>query len=278
MKFGDKDISFTNTHIMGVVNVTPDSMSDAGCFMQKGHVDLSKVFEAVEVMIEGGATFIDVGGESTRPGFESVSEACELDRVVPVIEGIASRFNTVVSIDTSKAAVMKDAVKAGALLVNDVKALSSEGAMACCANINVPVILMHSLVQRADLHSMSSMQGLIVSIKTFFEERISACLAAGISRDRLILDPGFGFGKKVNENVALMGGVSDLKLLGVPMAAGLSRKKTISTLLGGRRPEERLAGSLALAVLAYQQGVDIIRTHDVKETVDAIKVATAFTV
>lgn len=276
MKFGDITLAFNRAHIMGILNVTPDSMSDGGRFFQDGKPHLDNVFAEVESMIDGGASFIDVGGESTRPGFEPVSLQEELDRVLPVLESINSRFDTLLSIDTYKPEVMREAVKSGARLINDVKALTEMGAREIAAECSVPVVLMHSVGGGHNLHQGQVAANPMRAMVEFFEQQVALCLKAGITKDHIMLDPGFGFGKKVPENIALMAGLKSLCSLGCPILAGLSRKKTISTVLGGRAPHERLAGGLALAVLAHQQGARIIRTHDVKETVDAIRMVEAF--
>jgi dihydropteroate synthase len=227
-------------------------------------------------MIADGATIIDIGGESTRPGAEAVSENDELARVIPVLKAIKQRFNIVVSIDTSKASVMSAAIDAGADMINDVRALQNDGCLAAIANSNVPVCLMHMQGIPKNMQNSPSYDHVINDIRVFFQQRIDTCISAGIARERLILDPGFGFGKTLEQNFYLLANLSKFNQLGLPLLVGLSRKSMIGNLLN-REVERRLAGSLATAIIAAQQGAHIIRVHDVQETVDALKVLKAAT-
>jgi len=254
---------------MGILNVTPDSFSDGGRF--NNH---QQALVQVEKMLNDGASIIDIGGESTRPGAPDVSVAQELDRVIPVIEAIATRFDCWISIDTSKAPVMAAAVNAGADLINDVRALQEPDALSVAAQLDVPVCLMHMQGQPRTMQAAPKYDELINQIIGFFEQRIAACVQAGIKREHIIVDPGFGFGKTMDHNFSLIKHLTAFEALGLPILAGLSRKSMFDHLLS-RAPNERLAASLAGALLCAQQGAKIIRVHDVKETADVIKVLAA---
>lgn len=254
---------------MGILNVTPDSFSDGGKFTHFEHA-----LKQVQQMIYAGATIIDIGGESTRPGAADVSESDELARVIPILKAIKQNFDVLVSIDTSKAVVMKAAIDNGADIINDVRALQNEGCLDVVANSNVPVCLMHMQGLPRTMQNKPSYDNVIEDIIDFFEQRIQACLAVGIARERLIIDPGFGFGKTLSQNFKLLANLSKFTKLACPILAGISRKSMIGNLLN-RDVEQRLAGSLSAAILAAQQGAHIIRVHDVEETVDALKVLNA---
>ncbi|MEH6596961.1 MAG: dihydropteroate synthase [Colwellia polaris] len=256
---------------MGILNVTPDSFSDGGKF-----ADFEPALAQVQRMITDGATIIDIGGESTRPGAEEVSEADELARVIPVLKAIKKRFNILVSVDTSKAKVMSAAIAAGADIINDVRALQNEGCLAALAASNTPVCLMHMQGLPRTMQNNPSYEDLINDIIAFFQQRINACVNAGISRDRIILDPGFGFGKTLEQNFHLLANVSKFSSLGLPILAGMSRKSMIGNLLN-REVDQRLAGSISTALIAAQQGAHIIRVHDVQETADALNILKAVT-
>jgi dihydropteroate synthase len=269
MKFKHKEIDLSATHVMGILNLTPDSFSDGGAFSKS---DLA--LKHVENMLDAGAAFIDVGGESTRPGALDVSEQQELDRVVPIIAAINQRFDTVVSIDSSKAIVMQEAVKAGASFINDVRALREPGALEAASALQVPVCLMHMQGQPRSMQGSPEYQNVVAEVSTFLQERIDGCVEAGISKSQIVIDPGFGFGKNLEHNYQMLEGLSDFHCLGVPLLAGMSRKSMLGQLLG-RDVDERLAGSIVVAAIAAQKGAQIIRVHDVKETVDAVKVVSA---
>jgi dihydropteroate synthase len=226
-------------------------------------------------MLAEGVDIIDVGGESTRPGASAVSVQAELDRVVPVIEAIRARFAVPLSIDTSKPAVMQAAVAAGADLINDVCALQEPGALEVCASLSVPVCLMHMQGQPRTMQHAPYYGDVVQDIKQFFEERIAACQIAGITRHRLILDPGFGFGKTLQHNVELLRRLDEFSALHLPILVGVSRKSMIGGLLGNRPVEGRLHGSVAAAVVAAMKGATIVRVHDVGATVDAMKLVNA---
>ncbi|NRA55339.1 MAG: dihydropteroate synthase [Gammaproteobacteria bacterium] len=269
LKSKNKILRLDTPKIMGILNVTPDSFSDGGRF--NNH---QQALVQVEKMLNDGATIIDIGGESTRPGAPDVAVAQELDRVIPVIEAIATRFDCWISIDTSKAPVMAAAVNAGADLINDVRALQEPDALSVAAQLDVPVCLMHMQGQPRTMQAAPKYDELISQIIVFFEQRIAACEQAGIKKEHIIVDPGFGFGKTMGHNFSLIKHLTAFEALGLPILAGLSRKSMFDHLLS-RAPNERLAASLAGALLCAQQGAKIIRVHDVKETADVIKVLAA---
>jgi len=263
------DKPFQQVKIMGILNVTPDSFSDGGKF---SHFDSALI--QVETMINDGADIIDIGGESTRPGAAEVNEQDELKRVIPLLKAIKSKFDICVSIDTSKAKVMEESIIHGADVINDVRALQNEGCLAVLAQSSVPVCLMHMQGLPRTMQAKPQYDNIIADIKKFFESRIQACEQAGINKSRLILDPGFGFGKTLEQNYQLLAQLAKFKALGLPILSGTSRKSMVGNLLN-RDVTERLSGSLATAIIAMQQGAKIIRVHDVKETVDALKVLQA---
>lgn len=258
--------NFTKPQVMAILNVTPDSFSDGGKF-----ATFDKALAQVEQIISDGADIIDIGGESTRPGAVEISEADELTRVIPLLKAIKANFTIKVSIDTSKAEVMAQAIAHGADIINDVRALQNEGCLAVLAQSNVPVCLMHMQGLPRSMQENPHYDEVIGDIKQFFIERIKVCEQAGIKRERLILDPGFGFGKTLEQNYQLLAQLHQFSDLGLPLLSGTSRKSMIGNLLA-RKVDERLAGSLTTAIIAAQKNVSIIRVHDVKETVDALKV------
>ncbi|MEP7703304.1 dihydropteroate synthase [Paraglaciecola sp. 25GB23A] len=266
MQFKDKFIDLSSPKVMGILNVTPDSFSDGGIFVQ-----IDQAFSQVQQMVEAGASFIDVGGESTRPGAKAVSEQQELERVIPIIEAIHQRFDCVISIDTSKALVMSEAVAAGASLINDVRALQEEGALIAAAKAQVPVCLMHMQGQPRTMQTAPEYHDVVNDVIEFLKKRIDSCFQAGIEAHNIIVDPGFGFGKNLAHNYQLLANLDKLKQLNTAILIGLSRKSMIGNVVN-RAVNERLAGSISAALLAVQQGAQIIRVHDVKETVDAIKI------
>jgi dihydropteroate synthase len=254
---------------MGVLNRTPDSFSDGAL-----HTRLDDALRFAERMAADGADVIDIGGESTRPGAREVPAAEEIDRVVPVIEALSSRIPLPVSVDTSKPEVMSAAVSAGAGLINDVRALRLPGAMEAAAAAAVPVCLMHMQGTPASMQRDPTYGDVVADVAGFLLERARACEAAGIPKDRLLLDPGFGFGKTLAHNLELLAGLPRLVGLGFPILIGISRKSMVGRLTG-RDVGERLAGSLAAAVLAVERGARVVRAHDPAETRDALRVAWA---
>jgi dihydropteroate synthase len=255
--------------VMGILNVTPDSFSDGGRFVSR-----EAAVRQADLMTREGAVIIDVGGESTRPGAAAVSEQDEIERVAPVVEAIAGRFDVVVSVDTSKPAVMRAAVAAGAAMINDVYALRRDGALAAAAGLEVAVCLMHMQGQPRTMQDDPRYGDVTDEVAGFLADRVTASLDAGIRRDRIVVDPGFGFGKTAAHNIELLanlGRISDLRL---PLLVGLSRKSTLGALTG-RPLDGRIPAGIAAAVLAVGRGAHIVRTHDVGATVDALKVALA---
>ena len=252
--------------VMGIVNVTPDSFADGGRFVEEA----AAVAHAVD-LIAGGADILDIGGESTRPGASEVSADEELDRVIPVIEHLTREFDVPVSVDTSKAIVMRESVSAGATMINDVCALESEGALATVAELGVPVCLMHMQGNPHSMQDAPAYDDVTNEVRDYLRARIDACLAAGIATHDIIIDPGFGFGKAFEHNLQLMRELDQLVELGYPVLVGLSRKSMIGVMTD-RDVDDRMAGSLALALLAAQHGAAIIRAHDVAQTVDVLKV------
>ena len=259
-------LSLDRPHVMGILNVTPDSFSDGGNFNQ-----IERAMAHARQMVSDGATLIDIGGESTRPGAPDVSEQEELDRVIPVIKRIAAELEVMISLDTSKAGVMREGCQAGAHLINDVRALQEEGALLAAAEARVPVCLMHMQGQPRTMQVEPHYDDLLGEVHAFFDERITACMAAGIAREQLLLDPGYGFGKTLAHNYQLLAAQKELLDYGLPLLVGMSRKSMIGNLLG-RPVDERLAGSLACALIGMQHGARIIRVHDVRETMDALRV------
>lgn len=270
LRCGNSSLNIELPQVMGILNVTPDSFSDGGKFSR---IDVA--LKQAEQMIADGATIIDIGGESTRPGAKDVAEQDELSRVIPVLTAIKKRFDTIVSIDTSKANVMSEAINHGAGIINDVRALQNEGCLhAVAQSTDIAICLMHMQGLPRTMQHNPQYHDLISDIKIFFEQRIFACEQVGISSSRLMLDPGFGFGKSIDQNYSLLAKMKEFQSLNLPILAGLSRKSMIGNLLN-REVNERLAGSLATAIIAAQQGAQIIRVHDVKETVDVLKVLQA---
>ncbi|HVE01917.1 MAG TPA: dihydropteroate synthase [Sphingomicrobium sp.] len=267
LQLGDRTIRLDQPQVMGIVNVTPDSFSDGGRF-----ADASAAASAGADMATAGAAIIDVGGESTRPGAKLVWEGEEIERAVPVIRQLAAG-GAAVSIDTRKADVMTAALEAGARLVNDVSALTYDDRSAeIIAAAGVPVVLMHHRGNPATMQQDPRYDDVLVEVYLWFEERIVAAQAAGIARDKILIDPGFGFGKNVSHNLELMNGLAIFHALGCPVVVGASRKRTIGALSNEAPSDQRLGGSLAFALKAVEQGVQIVRVHDVPETVQALRV------
>ena len=252
---------------MGVLNLTPDSFSDGGRW-----TDPEVAFERAQLMFEQGAAIIDIGGESTRPGAEMVSEQEELDRVMPVIEAIVERIDCPVSIDTMKPAVMRAACSAGVSMVNDVNALRSEGALEVAASSGVAVCLMHMQGAPSNMQASPKYEDVVEEVGAFLRHRIQACLDIGISGEVIAVDPGFGFGKSLENNLQLLRELESLCQLGFPLLVGLSRKSMFQQICGAP-VQERLPASLAAATMAVLNGANIVRAHDVAETIQAVKVA-----
>jgi dihydropteroate synthase len=266
LQCGQHRIELGRPVVMGVLNVTPDSFSDGGRFL-----DPSAALDRAAQLIEEGAAIVDVGGESTRPGAAPVSAGEELRRVMPVVERLAAKISVPVSIDTRKPEVMREALAAGATLVNDVSALAAPGALEAVAASKAAVCLMHMQGEPGSMQDAPRYGDVVAEVRDFLTVRAAACEAAGIARERLAVDPGFGFGKTLEHNLALLAGLPAIVADGLPVLAGLSRKRMIGSLTG-RAEGDRLAGSLAAAVVAAIKGARIIRAHDVRATVDALAV------
>lgn len=255
--------------VMGILNITPDSFSDGGKF-----VDVGRAVEHGLRMAEAGAGIIDVGGESTRPGAQAISEAEEIDRVVPVIATLSQRLKIPISVDTSKPGVIAAAVSAGATVINDVRALQEPGALAATAATHAAVCLMHMQGAPRTMQLDPQYTDVVKEVRDFLQARVDACERAGISRERILLDPGIGFGKRLTHNFELLARLPQLLTLNLPLLIGVSRKSMLGELLQ-RGVEQRLAGGLALATAAVLAGASVLRVHDVAETVDAVRVAAA---
>jgi dihydropteroate synthase len=269
LRLGEKVLTLRKPQVMGILNVTPDSFSDGGRFLAA-----DAALKQAESMVEQGADIIDVGGESTRPGAAELPVQQELDRVLPVIESINGQLDVAVSIDTSKPEIMQAAVAAGAVLINDVYALQREGALETAAGLNAAICLMHMQGDPSTMQDRPEYEQLPGEIVDFLEERVRACGAAGIDADRLIVDPGFGFGKNDQHNLKILANLGEFSALRLPLLVGLSRKRTLGK-LAGKEADQLVAAGVAAAVIAVSNGANIVRTHDVRPTVDALKVLDA---
>jgi dihydropteroate synthase len=255
--------------VMGVLNVTPDSFSDGGEFLQA-----DAALARAERMAEQGAAIVDIGGESTRPGALGVDSEQELRRVLPIVEQVAARLPLLISVDTSNPELMRRAGDAGAHMINDVRALRVPGAMQAVAAGNLAVCLMHMRGEPADMQRDPSYHDVVLQVRSYLDDRARSCVEAGIGRERLCLDPGFGFGKSNAHNLQLLTHLEEFASLGLPIGVGLSRKSLLAALTG-KALSERLAGSLALATIAVLHGARIVRAHDVAASLDAVRVANA---
>ncbi len=261
------ELVLDRTRVMGIVNVTPDSFSDGG-----EHAGVEAAVAHGLRLVDEGADLLDIGGESTRPGAGEVPLEEELARVLPVIERLAANVAVPISVDTSKPGVMRAAVAAGAGMINDVYALRREGALEAAAECRVPVVLMHMQGEPRSMQSAPGYDDVVAEVHRFLAERIFSAEMAGIEKKRIVVDPGFGFGKTLEHNLALLARLERFRELGVPVLAGLSRKRAIGELTGREAPRDRVHGSVAAHVLAAQRGARIVRVHDVAATVDALKV------
>ena len=255
------------TYIMGILNVTPDSFSDGGQF-----INPSAAIQQVKKMLADGADIIDIGGESTRPSAKDVCVEDELNRVVPIIKAIREFSDCLISVDTSKAVVMREAVSAGANIINDVRALQEEHALETAAELDVPVCLMHMQGQPRSMQVQPTYNDVVAEVKQFLQQRIQFCLDAGIKKENIIIDPGFGFGKSLEHNLTLFNALDEFVDMKYPVLVGVSRKTMIGQILNDAPVEERVTASAVMAVLAVQKGVPMVRVHDVKATADSIAV------
>ncbi|MEE4330503.1 MAG: dihydropteroate synthase [Wenzhouxiangella sp.] len=252
---------------MGIVNVTPDSFSDGGRFQRP-----DAAVEHALALVEQGADLLDIGGESTRPGAEAVALDEELERVIPVIEALSRATGTPISVDTSKAEVMVAAAAAGASMINDVNALRGDGALEATAGLTLPVCLMHMQGQPRTMQAAPRYTDVVLDVSEFLRSRIADCRDAGIDEERLIIDPGYGFGKTLEHNLTLLRRQNELLSIGPPLLIGISRKSMLGALTGRDSAADRLSASLAAAVIAAERGASILRVHDVAETVDALRI------
>ncbi|MEJ2403069.1 MAG: dihydropteroate synthase [Candidatus Thiodiazotropha sp.] len=263
-------LDLTRPLVMGILNVTPDSFSDGGVYF-----DPDRALEQAQRMVEQGASIIDIGGESTRPGASPVSVEEELRRVVPLVETLSKALPVPISVDTSKPEVMRETVAAGAGMINDIMALRLPGALEAVAQLQVPVCLMHMLGEPRTMQSAPHYDHVVSDVMRFLNDRVEACVLAGIPRERILLDPGFGFGKTLQHNLDLLHALERFLTLELPLLVGISRKSMIGALLGDRPVNGRLNGSLAAAVIAAMKGAAVVRVHDVAETADALKIVAA---
>lgn len=266
---GNKTLDLARPQVMGILNVTPDSFSDGGRF-----TDLNAGLKQAESMLVDGASILDIGGESTRPHAKSLSLQEELDRVIPLVEALSQRFDTILSIDTSTPEVFKAAAQAGAHIWNDVRALIRPNALDVAAELDLPVMLMHMRGEPSTMNDLAVYQSVIQEVQAELKTRLDAALAAGIRRENIILDMGFGFAKNTVQNLQLLDELWQLHALGFPLLMGISRKRVLGDILGGAGVHERINAGLAAAMLGVQQGVSIIRTHDVRATVEMLTVYT----
>nr|WP_255858819.1 dihydropteroate synthase [Bacterioplanoides sp. SCSIO 12839] len=270
LQCGQRSLDLSQAQVMGILNVTPDSFSDGGRFNS-----LDAALRKAEQMMRDGAAIIDIGGESTRPGAEPVTLQQELDRVIPVVEAIATELDVVISVDTSTAEVIRQASTAGAHLINDVRALQRDGALQAAAESGLPVCLMHMQGDPKTMQNDPDYDDVVEDVKSFLADRIQACENAGIQRNSILLDPGFGFGKTYEHNFQLLNRLDALESLGLPLLVGLSRKRMIGTATGCEQADQRVSGSVSGAVISAMKGARILRVHDVKATAEALAVVNA---
>ncbi|MEJ2087584.1 MAG: dihydropteroate synthase [Gammaproteobacteria bacterium] len=273
LQCGQRRLDLARTRVMGVLNVTPDSFSDGGTYMSDGVPDLARIHERAVAMIEAGAAVLDVGGESTRPGSDPVTAKIELERVMPVVEGLL-KLDTIVSVDTRKPEVAQAVLAAGCHMINDVSGLSNAGMRAVLAESDAAICIMHMRGEPRTMQHEPCYEDVVAEVREALRQRVDEAERAGIDHRRLCIDPGFGFGKTPAHNLALLKSLEALRIDDLPMLVGLSRKRTIGSITG-RPVASRLAGSLAAAIIAAQGGADVVRVHDVAETVDALKILEA---
>jgi dihydropteroate synthase len=272
VKLRATELELSSPQIMAVLNTTPDSFSDGGSlYNDESQLDLSLVLAQVEIFLQQGANIIDVGGESTRPGAEPISVAEELERVIPVVEAVSKRFNVAISVDTSTPAVMTESAKVGASLINDVRALGRPGALEAAAETGLPVCLMHMSGEPGSMQDDPQYDDVVQEVCDFLLARVGQCVEVGIDTGKILLDPGFGFGKTLANNLTLFRHLDQLVALGFPLMVGVSRKSMIGAILD-KPVDQRIIGSVAMAMLAAQRGAQILRVHDVSATADALKI------
>lgn len=272
-QFGCRQLDLSEPRVMGILNLTPDSFSDGGELLAAGKPDLARVLQRAEAMVRAGADFLDIGGESTRPGANLVSSQEEMDRVLPVLE-VLQQLPVILSVDTSNPELMRECVKVGAGLINDVRALERPGALEAAVAAKLPVCLMHMQGQPATMQQAPAYEDVADEVTTYLLRRIQACAQAGIGSGSLLVDPGFGFGKTLQHNLQLLKHMDELQSLELPILVGLSRKRMLGAITG-KAEKERVVAGVAAAVIAVMKGACIVRTHDVDATMDAIKVCRA---
>lgn len=265
-QFGSKALDLSQPHVMGILNVTPDSFSDGGL-----HNEVEQAVQYALQMIQDGATVIDIGGESTRPGAAEVAVEEELRRVIPVVEALA-QYDVILSIDTSEPRVIREAVKAGAHIWNDVRALTRPEALETAAELDIPVIIMHMRGEPTTMNHLDQYEDVVVEVMNELQQRIDDALQAGVKAENIMIDPGFGFAKNAQQNLKLLSELYKLNYLGYPMLSALSRKRFIGEALGGAEATQRAVGSVTGHLMSIQQGACMVRAHDVKATRDAIKI------
>jgi len=275
LQCADRTLDLGRTHIMGILNVTPDSFSDGGSVYEDRALSVTRALQKARQMVQDGATLIDIGGESTRPGASPVSLDEELTRVVPVVEALAAELDVIISVDTSAPEVMQASAEAGAHLLNDVRAFTRPGALEVAAGTNLAICTMHMQGNSPrDMQACPEYQDVVSEVGDFLQHQVTRCREAGIKESRILLDPGFGFGKTLEHNLMLLNRLEQLHVLGLPLLVGTSRKSMIGLTLN-RPVHQRLYGSLATAVMAATKGARVIRVHDVAATVDAVRMTEA---
>lgn len=274
LQCGLRALDLQYAHVMGILNATPDSFSDGGALFKHNKLSLDSALQRAAQMVKEGASIIDIGGESTRPGAKKVTLQEELDRVLPIVDIISKELDVMISVDTSQPEVIINAAQLGAGMINDVRALSVPGALEAAAEIGLPICLMHMKGSPQDMQDAPIYINVIDEVAAFFNERIKACTDAGISAQRLLLDPGFGFGKTLEHNLALLNRLDALHDFALPLLIGTSRKSMIAGVLD-REVDQRLSGSLATVAIGVMKGAKIIRVHDVLESVDVVRMTEA---
>lgn len=274
LKCADRQLDLSKVQVMGILNVTPDSFSDGGSLYSANKLNADVLLEKARLMIKQGATILDVGGESTRPNAQIVSEAQEMDRVLPALELLVKNTDVVVSIDTSNAGLMRESAKMGAGMINDVRALERKGAISAAVMAKLPVCLMHMKGTPKTMQNAPIYENVVDEVFNYLLARASLCQELGMAKEQIILDPGIGFGKNLSQNLCLLQSTADFVDTGYKLLIGTSRKSMFGQLLG-REVNDRLAGSLASVAYAVMNGASILRVHDVKETVDVVRVIEA---
>jgi dihydropteroate synthase len=269
LQCGLRSLDLSVPNVMGILNVTPDSFSDGGELYHDRKVDLDALLHRAQVMVDAGAQLLDVGGESTRPGAGAVSEGEELDRVLSAVEALVGRFDVVVSVDTSTPKVMTECTRLGAGFLNDIRGFQRHGALEAAAATGLPICVMHMQGEPGTMQVSPEYVDVIADVRQFFAERLAACVGAGIAKERIVIDPGFGFGKSADQNFEMLMRLSELSFDHLPLLVGLSRKSMIASVLD-RGPAERVHASVGLAMIAVERGARIVRVHDVAATVDAL--------